>query len=96
MPSKKETIYVRLDNGIKIIGDKMVKVRALVNLSNYENMRIESSEFDDVEKCFQELEDAFERLNIHEAQHYNDSYIKTRKYKDKLGAFKAKFPQYFK
>lgn len=74
----------------------MVKVIVLVNLTNYENIRFESSEFDDVELCYQELEDSLRRLKSFECQFFADTYLKDRDYKDKYGAFHEGHKHVFK
>lgn len=65
----------------------IVRVEMLVNTRNYENIRFISSEFDDVELCYQEPSDAMSRLKMAEIQIYRDSILETRDYKEKLGVF---------
>jgi len=74
----------------------MVKVIVLVNLTNFENIRFESSEFDDVELCYQELEDALQRLKSFECQQFVDCYLRDRDYKDKYGLFHEGHKHVFK
>ena len=74
----------------------MVKIIVLVNLTNFENIRFESSEYDDVELCYQELEDALRRLKSYECQMFADTYLKDRDYKDKYGFFHEGHKHVFK
>lgn len=91
---KRKKNKLSLENPIKTNNDNGIRVSILVNLSNYENIRITSSRYDDVEKCLQELEDALNRIPTSEAKEFIDSYLTNRDYKYKLGVFKASHPNY--
>lgn len=39
-----------------------MKIAVTVNLGNYENIRVESSEYDDADECIDEIKEALARI----------------------------------